>query len=527
MTVDGVAHQTWQAAAARRPAVAAWAVSVLAILGLFYETAWSLLQVWTTSATYGHGLLIVPIAVFLAWRRRQALARARVQPSAVGVAALAVAALVWLPAELAEVAVVQHLALVAMLQASVLAVLGWAVARILLFPLAYLLLAVPFGEFAVAPLQTLTAEYTVDLLRLSGIPVYMENWRLQIPGGAFLVAEACAGVRYLLACLALGFLFWDLLVHGWWRRLAILALAAAVPIVANVVRAYGIVMIAHLSDFQIAVDVDHVIYGGIFLSLVTLLLIALAIALRDIPAHAPATGSAPDIASASDALTGADAGARVYATTLALAIALLLGARAAGAWASLPPPGPHAVALEIPAQLGPWARVAAPAAGWTGDFPGADGQATWQYRDGDRRVTVFAAYYAYERAGAELVSSTNSLLGDPDNDLQFVTRVPAAAEAGLPYARALRIAGPAQPEELVVWSWYLTSHGVTVDPLRTKLNLLTSKLLGRSTSGLKVAIATPVEPDGDRTLSAFAKHLNGLERIAVIPTAAAGRDSGD
>jgi exosortase A len=501
--------------------VAAWAAVVLAILGLFHETAWSLLRVWMTSATYGHGLLILPIAAYLCWRRRRALAEVNVRPSTIGLAILAAAALAWLPAELAHVDVLRHLALVVMLQASVLAVFGWPVARILLFPLAYLLLAVPFGEFAVAPLQTLTAEYTVQLLRLSGIPVYMENWHLQIPGGAFLVAEACAGVRYLLACLALGFLFWDLLVRSWWRRLAILALAVMVPIAANVVRAYGIVMLAHLSDFQIAVDVDHVIYGGVFLSLVTLVLIALAFALRD---HHP--DDAP-VESRQGPPAAGDAGAKALAATVAIAALVLLAVRATGAWAAIPPPGPHGAVLEVPERLGPWTRAPAEPDGWTGHFPGADEQGTWQFRDGDRRVTLFAAYFAYERPGAELVSSANSLLGDPANDLEFVTTVPAAPAAGLPHARALRIAGPGQPDGLAVWSWYLTSRGVTVDPLKTKLNLLTSKLLGRASSGLSVAIATPAGPEAQRTLGAFARHLNGLERIAVVPAGPAGPETGD
>ena len=61
------------------------------------------------------------------------------------------------------------------------------------------------------------------------------------------------------------------MLKAWWKRLVFMALSVAVPIVANVFRAYGIIMLAYLSGFEIAVDVDHLVYGGLFLSLVTLI----------------------------------------------------------------------------------------------------------------------------------------------------------------------------------------------------------------------------------------------------------------
>ena len=76
--------------------------------------------------------------------------------------------------------------------------------RRILFPLAYLLFAVPLGDFLVGPLQDVTAVFTVWALQLTGIPVYLEGRFFYIPTGAFEVAEACSGIRYLIASLALG-----------------------------------------------------------------------------------------------------------------------------------------------------------------------------------------------------------------------------------------------------------------------------------------------------------------------------------
>ncbi|MDZ7713544.1 MAG: exosortase A [Rhodovibrio sp.] len=280
-TVGPTRSATYLPSEPLRRAGIVWLTLVAAILLATHESVASIVGVWANSATYGHGFLIVPICIYLVWRRWPRLAQLPVQPSATGHVLMLAAGALWVVGTLGSVSLLQHFALVGLLQASVLAVFGWRIAWAAVFPLAYLLLAVPFGDFAIAPLQDLTAQYTVPLVRMSGIPVYLENWHIQVPGGSFLVAEACAGARYLLACIALGFLVCDLLLKAWWKRVLFMVLSVAVPIVANVFRAYGIIMLAYLSGFEIAVDVDHLVYGGVFLSFVTLILLALAFWLRD------------------------------------------------------------------------------------------------------------------------------------------------------------------------------------------------------------------------------------------------------
>ena len=57
-----------------------------------------------------------------------------------------------------------------------------------------------------------------------------------------------------------------------WRRLVFIALSIIVPIIANGIRAYLIVMIGHLSNNRLATGVDHVIYGWVFFGFVMMLL---------------------------------------------------------------------------------------------------------------------------------------------------------------------------------------------------------------------------------------------------------------
>jgi exosortase A len=135
-----------------------------------------------------------------------------------------------------------------------------------------LLFAVPFGEFLLPPLMEQTADFTVFALRATGIPVYREGLYFTIPSGNWSVVEACSGLRYLIASITLGFLYAYLTYHSIRRRAIFVVVSVIVPIVANWLRAYMIVMIGHLSSMKLAVGVDHLIYGWLFFGLVMLIL---------------------------------------------------------------------------------------------------------------------------------------------------------------------------------------------------------------------------------------------------------------
>ena len=147
-------------------------------------------------------------------------------------------------------------------------VVGLAMARVVAFPLAFLLFAVPAGEFLLPTLIDWTADFTVAALRLSGVPVYREANHFIIPSGAWSVVEACSGLRYLIASVMIGVIYGVVSYRSPWRRAAFIAASIVVPIIANWLRAYLIVMLGHLSDNRLAVGVDHLIYGWLFFGVV-------------------------------------------------------------------------------------------------------------------------------------------------------------------------------------------------------------------------------------------------------------------
>jgi exosortase A len=247
------------------------ALIVLALLApflLYLGTVRSIVSVWNSSETFAHGYVILPISLWLIWRRRENFSLYPPRPWPPALLLLGVLGIGWLAAQLGEVQVVSQYTFVAMLPVAALALFGPRLAGSLAFPLLFLLFAVPFGEIFVGPLIQFTADFTVWAVRATGIPVLRSGTRFELPTGSWSVVEACSGVRYLISSITLGCLYAYLTYRSTARRALFIGLSVIVPIIANGLRAYMIVMIGHLSGMELATGVDHIIYGWLFFGLV-------------------------------------------------------------------------------------------------------------------------------------------------------------------------------------------------------------------------------------------------------------------
>ena len=193
-----------RSALAWKQALPALALVLGVVLVVYRETLAAMVTVWWTSDTFAHAFLVLPIAFWLIWRQRAALAEQLPTPTPWMLSAIAVIAFAWLLGDLATVNSVTQLAIVALLVCAVVALLGFRVARVIAFPLAFLFFAVPIGEFMLPQLMSWTADFTVLGLRASGIPVFREGNQIVIPSGRWSVVEACSGVRYLIASFMVG-----------------------------------------------------------------------------------------------------------------------------------------------------------------------------------------------------------------------------------------------------------------------------------------------------------------------------------
>lgn len=386
----------------RRIAFSALAVALVAIAALHWDTVASLARTWNQSTTYAYGWLVAPIAFWLAVRKRHALAATPLAPSALGFAAIALAGFVWLLAHLANVAAVAQFALVGTLIATVVAVFGWRAARVLAFALVFLFFAVPAGDFLVPALMDWTATATTVAVRATGIPVYREGNYFVLPSGEWSVVEACSGLRYLVASFMTGTLYAYLTYRSLWRRLAFVACAIMVPILANWARAYIIVMLGHLSNNRIAAGADHLVYGWIFFGIVIALMFWIGARWREDggPREVPAP-----IACAGHRRT-------LVAALVAIAVAAIAPVSAA----LLAPTAHPAIRLTVPVGAQQWTPVEE-RADWSPRFVGQRAELRQSFeKAGVGRVGLYVAYYQAQTEGHELVSYENMLVG-PDERL--------------------------------------------------------------------------------------------------------------
>lgn len=240
---------------------------------LVFQDSWgSIVNIWIRSDTFAHGFLVAPASLWLAWGKRAIYKNLHPESSYWGMFCLFICGFLWLAGELSSVLVVEQFALVGMLICIVWAILGNQIALALLFPLLFLFLMVPFGDEFIPYLVDFTANFVVVMLRFFDISVYQEGNYLTLTTGQWSVVEACSGIRYLIASITLGLVYAYLNYTSYLKRTLFCLISVFLPILANGLRAFMIVMIGHLSDMKLATGIDHIIYGWLFFGLVMLLL---------------------------------------------------------------------------------------------------------------------------------------------------------------------------------------------------------------------------------------------------------------
>jgi exosortase A len=457
-------------------------LSALATVALLWPSALSISHIWLNSETYQHGMIIVPLAVFLAWTRRHQLALIAPRPSAWGLAWLALAGLAWVLARSVDVKLVQHFALVAMLPGLVITLLGVRAALILIFPLGFVFFAVPFGDFIVPKLQDYTAWFSVQMLRLSGLPVYQDGYYISIPRGNFVVAEVCSGVRYLIASLALGLVYADLSYRSVWRRLALVALAIALPIIANGIRAYGIIMIAHWTNMEYAVGVDHLIYGWLFFGLVMVLLFWLGSLWWE---KQPASDQPAVVAKP----VAAPLSRRAMTVILVLMAVILVAPRGGDLWLT-DRAARIAVASEprLPTDLPNW-QGPQPASGvWQPQYHDAHAEQAGLYHADDSEVELHLYHYLNQGDGSEIVSYRNRIYDGRvwRRSAERAQLVTSSTGQSLRVHETV-LSGPGGSR--LVWHWYQIGEHATIHRVEVKLREAEALLRGDGRGSLLVAVS--------------------------------------
>lgn len=262
--------------AAWRTPLAALALVVAALIAATWPSWGAMLHQWWSIDTYNHLLLIPFIIAWLVALKEEELAALVPQPFWPGILLVAAALTLSRAGELAGINLVAQAGAVGAVQAAVVARLGLRVALVLALPLAMGCFLVPFGDEIIPPLQRVTAEIAIFLTNASGVPARIEGLNIHTPAGLFIVAEACSGVKFLIATVTLGVLVAFTRFEHWRARAALMAACIIVPILANGVRAWATIYAAQFIGAERAAGFDHIVYGWVFFGIVLAALLGAA-----------------------------------------------------------------------------------------------------------------------------------------------------------------------------------------------------------------------------------------------------------
>ncbi|MDZ7752499.1 MAG: exosortase A [Gammaproteobacteria bacterium] len=486
-----------------RVAGAVTVVAVAAIVAIYWPTFLSMVEIWWRSDTFAHGFLIIPISLYMIWTRWDTIRHVPPAPNYWVVPILLAASAGWFLAFTADVVVLTQLGLIVLLQLAVVSILGWRTAWAMAFPLAYLWFAVPVGEELQEPMIDFTADFTVAALNLTGVPVFREARYLTLPTGNWEVAEACSGIRYLIASLALGCLYAYLTYRALWRRLLFIALALVVPVLANGMRAYGIVMIGHLSDMKLATGVDHIVYGWVFFGVVMLLLFMLGSLWRE-PAEEEARAAERDRIEHQRVSTHATKPGLLLGIGLATVIAAGAGQGLVNAFAAMDS-GHGDYALTLPQAQAGWQGPLDSDDPWQPDFVGATDGRRAQYAGPPGQVEVRLAHYRQEGQGAELINALNQVWDRESWRRLGESRHTVSIDGVGDFAVLEAVIGRGGTQR-VIWYWYDISGRDTANPMVAKLYGLLAKVTVGHPGGTFIAVAADGEEGAAparETLQAF------------------------
>ncbi len=504
-----------EAALPWRTHLATLALAWLGLLLLFHRDVADMVLQWWNSSTYAHCLLLVPIIGWLVHQRRAEVAELTPQGWWPGLLWSGGGALLWLLGELGGIALFRHAGLIAMLQGAVAATLGQQVTRGLLFPLFYMAFLVPFGEELVPPMQTITAKLSMLLLGWTGIPAHIDGVFITTPNGYFEVAEACSGVKFLVAMAAYAVLVTNLCFKSWPRRIAFLVMALIVPVIANGIRAYGTILIAEKTGIAFAASFDHIVYGWIFFGLVMALVMLIGWRFFDRRVADPMI---------EPARIPPQRGARIGAVPAAAA-ALLIAAAVSG-WAYGSATAADTLPRSAAAPRVPGWTPISPQGGhpWLPRFDQADRLYHWRYRkdDGGQELDLVIAAFASQHEGKELVGFGQGAL---DTANQWAWSQDLGSIGAGQRAVAGQVDPPGQfdqytapgPVTRTVASWYRVGGQTITRKPAVKLATLKQRLLAGDQHAAAILISAerhPGEVQPETLIADFLRAAPGVGEMA-------------
>jgi exosortase A len=483
----------------------ALATIIVLIVLAFHDALSAALQVWIVSPTYSHCFLIVPIVAWLVWEKRDALAMIKPAVAPRFLWFVPFLLVLWWLGELSSINEVRQYAVVALIQVMIVTLLGVEVLRVIWFPILFLLFLVPTGEYLIAPMQRFATRFVDISLNLLHIPHYTEGTTFELTNGRFEIAEACAGLRFLVATVTLGVLFSYLVFRKIHKVALFLVASVVVPLIGNGMRCVGIILIAHFTNNEYGAGADHIVYGWGFNVAILLILILLGSFFRDDIHEAifvPRPNPKPDTF-------------QHLAKVVVIAAVLISAGPAFAWWHNSRSAQPNLGAVAAYLQTGGW-QEKSDTGNWSPYFPGADAQLMLSTSSGTPPIDFFVGYYSRPRTGHTMTAHLNQAWDI--TAWNRVTNDAGTAPQGRQDIRFRESVINSGYEKRLVWSTYWVNDRFTISPMAVKLLQTRAVFEGREAQAF-VALSTPIDGPVEDARARLARQVSAVDLSRALDRA--------
>ena len=264
------------------------------MIGLYWSTLGHLIEQWWQNPNFSHGFFVPLFSAFLVWQDRSRLQQIPLRPSWSGLAILALALCVFIVGQMGAELFLSRFSLLLVLAGILVLFLGWNHFRAVLFPWAFLVLAIPIPSIVfnqiTFPLQLLASRVAAMTLPVFGVPILREGNVIHLPVMTLEIAEACSGIRSLMSLVTLSIIYGYLLEKRLWVKCLLAIASIPIAVLANSARIIGTGLLVQYWDPDKAEGYFHASWGWIIFVLSLLMLYglhgAINLSLRRKGAHA-------------------------------------------------------------------------------------------------------------------------------------------------------------------------------------------------------------------------------------------------
>ncbi len=232
---------------------------------VYWSTLNKLVSLWYNSDDYAHGFAIIPLSIYIIWKKRDAPAGIDSSSSASGLILIVISLLTYLFSRYAEIVSLAAFTIIPCLYGIVLYLFGFKTWKELFFPVTLLIFAVPVPSQIYAwltiPLQLIVSRMSTELAGLLNCPIFREGNIIYLPDKVFQVVIACSGLRSLVALLAISAVIGYFMLRSNLLRSILLLSAAPVAIAVNILRVFLLVVVFYYFRVDLSAGAAHTVFG--------------------------------------------------------------------------------------------------------------------------------------------------------------------------------------------------------------------------------------------------------------------------